>query len=68
MSMRAMHCPVWNATGFPALSVPMGFDGDGMPLGLQIIGVPFADATCLQVGHAYQQATDWHLRIAPHHA
>jgi len=67
-SMRAMQCPVWNATGFPALAIPMGFDADTLPVSLQIIGAPFDDATCLRVGHAYQSMTDWHVRTAPHHA
>lgn len=68
ISPRALHTPAWNATGFPALSVPMGFDPDGLPLGLQIIGRPLADDLVLAVGHAYQQRTDWHLHQAPLHA
>lgn len=67
VSMQAMHTPAWNATGSPALSVPMGFD-DGLPLGLQIIGQPFADATVLGVGDLYQRMTDWHEHVAPVHA
>ena len=68
ISSKAMHCPVWNGTGFPALALPMGFDADGLPLSLQVIARPFRDVTALQVGHAYQQHTDWHLRRAPLHA
>lgn len=68
LSIRSLHTPAWNSTGWPALSVPMGFDPDGLPLGLQVIGRPFADDLVLGVGHAYQQLTDWHLRQAPHHA
>ena len=67
VSMAAIHTPAWNSTGFPALSVPMGFDDDGLPCGLQIIGRPFADAEVLNVGHAYQQVTNWHERQAPTH-
>lgn len=48
--------------GLPALSVPCGFDGNGLPIGMQIIGRPFAEATLLRVGHAFQQATDFHRR------
>jgi aspartyl-tRNA(Asn)/glutamyl-tRNA(Gln) amidotransferase subunit A len=33
-----------------------------LPFALQIVGRPFAEATVLRVGHAYEQATDWHLR------
>jgi choline dehydrogenase-like flavoprotein len=48
--------------GVPALAVPCGFSASGLPLSLQIIGRRFADATVLRVGHAYEQATDWHRR------
>lgn len=68
LSIKTLHTPAWNSTGWPALSVPMGFDPDGLPLGLQIIGRPFADDLVLAVGHAYQQVTDWHLRTPPHRA
>ena len=67
-SMAAIHSPVWNAVGFPAISVPMGFDDDSMPVGLQVIGRPFDDATVLRVAHQYQQLTSWHDEIAPEHA
>ncbi len=65
---KALHTPAWNSTGWPALSVPMGFDGDGLPLGLQIIGRPLADALVLAAGHAYQLTTSWHLQTPPLHA
>ena len=52
----------FNLTGQPALSVPAGFTDLGLPAGLQIVGRPFAEATVLRVGHAYQQATAWHLQ------
>ena len=48
--------------GVPALAVPCGFSAAGLPLSLQIIGRRFDDATVLRVGHAYEQATDWHRR------
>ena len=68
MSVRSMQCSPWNGTGFPALALPMGFDPDGLPLSLQVIGRPFADAAVLAVGHGYQTLTDWHLRRPPLHA
>ena len=68
MSVRSMQCSPWNGTGFPALALPMGFDPDGLPLSLQLVGRPFADAEVLAVGHGYQLLTDWHLRQAPLHA
>jgi aspartyl-tRNA(Asn)/glutamyl-tRNA(Gln) amidotransferase subunit A len=49
-----------NLAGLPAISLPCGFDGDGMPIGLQIIGNQFDEATVLRTTHAYEQATEWH--------
>jgi aspartyl-tRNA(Asn)/glutamyl-tRNA(Gln) amidotransferase subunit A len=51
--------------GAPALAVPCGFSAAGLPLSLQIVGRRFEDATVLRVGHAYEQATDWHRRRPP---
>jgi aspartyl-tRNA(Asn)/glutamyl-tRNA(Gln) amidotransferase subunit A len=51
-----------NLAGLPALSLPCGFDGDGMPIGLQIIGKQFDEATILRLAYAYEQATEWHGR------
>jgi aspartyl-tRNA(Asn)/glutamyl-tRNA(Gln) amidotransferase subunit A len=52
----------FNATYLPALSLPCGFNRAGLPIGMQIVGRPFDEATVLRVGHAYEQATSWHLR------
>ena len=49
-------------TGLPSLNVPCGFDPDGMPIGMQIIGRPFDEATLFRAGMAYQSATDFHRR------
>src|SRR5438093_1131417 len=54
----------WNLTGLPALSVPCGFAAE-LPVGLQLVGRPFDEATVLRVGHAYQEATRWHERRPP---
>ncbi|MGH7810607.1 MAG: amidase family protein, partial [Candidatus Binatia bacterium] len=51
-----------NLAGLPALSLPCGFDRQGMPIGMQIIGKRFDESTVLRVAHAYEQATEWHLR------
>ena len=51
-----------NLAGLPALSLPCGFDGDGMPIGLQIIGKHFDEATILRLAYAYEQATEWHRK------
>ncbi|MCB8875712.1 amidase [Acidisoma silvae] len=53
---------VVNLLGLCALALPDGFSAQGLPLSLQIIGRPFAEAEVLRIGFAYQQATDWHLR------
>ena len=55
----------FDLTGLPVLSVPCGFDSDGMPISLQIAGRPFDEASVLNVGHAYQQASDWHSHRPP---
>ncbi len=51
-----------NLAGVPALSVPCGFDGQGLPIGLQIFGRSFDEANVLLVGHAYEQASEWRKR------
>jgi aspartyl-tRNA(Asn)/glutamyl-tRNA(Gln) amidotransferase subunit A len=53
-----------NVTGLPALSVPCGFTGLGLPVGMQIIGKPFAEPLLLGVGQAYESATNW-AKLAP---
>jgi aspartyl-tRNA(Asn)/glutamyl-tRNA(Gln) amidotransferase subunit A len=55
----------FNLTGHPAASLPCGFTGDGLPIGLQVIGRPFDEATVLRVADAYQRITDWHTRRPP---
>lgn len=48
--------------GICGLNVPCGFDGNGLPIGLQLMGQAFHEDVILRVGHAYQQSTDWHTR------
>jgi len=48
--------------GLPAMSIPCGFDSEGLPIGLQITGNYFAEAKMLQAAHQFQRATDWHAR------
>lgn len=52
----------WNGAGFPALALPMGFDEDGLPLSLQLVGSPNTDHRLLELGIFFQKATDWHTR------
>jgi len=51
-----------NLAGLPGMSIPCGFDGSGLPVGLQIVGNYFDEARMLNVAHQYQLATDWHRR------
>lgn len=54
----------FNLTGLPAISLPCGFI-DGLPVGIQIVAQPWAEAKLLQAAYAYEQATDWHSRKPP---
>jgi len=51
-----------NLAGIPGISIPCGFSSDGLPIGLQIIGPPFAEEKLLQVAYTFEQNTDYHLR------
>ncbi len=51
-----------NLAGVPALSVPCGFSGEGLPIGLQLLAAPFEEDVLLRAAYAYEQATEWHLR------
>jgi aspartyl-tRNA(Asn)/glutamyl-tRNA(Gln) amidotransferase subunit A len=63
--LRGVHTMYWDAVGNPALVVPIGFNADGLPLSLQLAAPPFQESVLVRVGDAYQQATDWHLRVPP---
>ena len=56
-----MTIPV-NLAGLPAMSLPCGFDPQGLPIGLQLIGNVLREDLLFEVGHAYEQATAWHQR------
>jgi aspartyl-tRNA(Asn)/glutamyl-tRNA(Gln) amidotransferase subunit A len=51
-----------NLAGLPGISVPAGFDGNGLPIGLQLLGPRFREDVLLSIAHAYQQVTDWHMK------
>ena len=51
-----------NYLGACALTLPAGFSAEGLPIGVQVTGASFADATLVRIGRAFQQATDWHRR------
>jgi aspartyl-tRNA(Asn)/glutamyl-tRNA(Gln) amidotransferase subunit A len=50
----------FNLAGLPAVSLPCGFTSEGLPIGLQIIARPWAEAALLRAAYAFEQATDWH--------
>jgi aspartyl-tRNA(Asn)/glutamyl-tRNA(Gln) amidotransferase subunit A len=50
-----------NIAGLPAITIPAGF-GEGLPIGMQLIGKPFGEEAILRVAYAYEQATEWHKR------
>ena len=52
-------------SGCPALSVPAGFNDRGLPMGIQIVGPNHAEMACLQLGHAYDLATNWVAKRPP---
>ncbi|MDQ2691280.1 MAG: amidase [Chloroflexota bacterium] len=53
----------FNLTGLPALSVPCGFTGEGLPVGLQIVSRAWGESKVLNLGHAFQAATEWHRQL-----
>jgi aspartyl-tRNA(Asn)/glutamyl-tRNA(Gln) amidotransferase subunit A len=55
---------LWVLSRTPVAGVPIGFV-DGLPVGMQLVGKPFDEATVLAAAHAYQQVTDWHVRRPP---
>ena len=56
--------PVTMAGG-PALAVPAGFNEEGLPMGIQIVGPNHAELACLQLAHAYEQETNWTRKLPP---
>ena len=56
---------VMDIVGLPAITIPCGFDDEGLPLGMQIASRPYDELACLSVAHAYQQLTDFHTRLPP---
>lgn len=61
---RASYTGPYNLTGSPALSVPIGFES-GLPLAFQIVGKAFDEAGVMRVGHAFEQATEFHRQRPP---
>ena len=59
---RNMTMP-FSLAGVPAVSVPIGFGANDLPIAMQIAAKPFAEATVLRIGDAYERATDWTARV-----
>lgn len=59
---RRAYTGGFSIAALPAMSVPCGFTKNGLPIGMQLAARPFGEATLFRVGHAYEQATDWHRR------
>jgi amidase len=59
---RLRYTAPFDMSGHPTLTLPGALTADGVPVGFQIVGRAFDEATILAAGHAFQQATDWHLR------
>jgi aspartyl-tRNA(Asn)/glutamyl-tRNA(Gln) amidotransferase subunit A len=52
-----------NYLGLPSLAIPSGFSRKGLPIGLQLVGRPFDEATILRIGAGFQRATDFHEKM-----
>jgi aspartyl-tRNA(Asn)/glutamyl-tRNA(Gln) amidotransferase subunit A len=63
--MQPGFTAMFSVTGMPAMTMPNGFDSDGLPIGLQFAASPFDEAAMLKTAYAYEQATSWHTRRAP---
>jgi amidase len=63
--MMARHMSPFDMTGSPTITLHGGFDGNGMPIGFQLVGRHLSEDLLLRAGHAYQQVTDWHTRHPP---
>jgi aspartyl-tRNA(Asn)/glutamyl-tRNA(Gln) amidotransferase subunit A len=61
-NVSARNTSVFDAYGIPVISVPCGFTSAGLPIGLQIAGAHWSEPTIFALAHAYEQATEWHLR------
>ena len=60
-----IHTKPFNFSGSPTLSVPCGFSADGLPLSVQFVGRRLSESVLCRVGHAYEQATQWHVKHPP---
>jgi amidase len=57
-----IHCQPFNFSGSPTLSMPCGFSAEGLPLSVQFVGRRLSESVLCRIGHAYEKATQWHLK------
>ncbi len=62
MYMADIYTIATNLSGVPGISIPCGFDGEGMPTGLQIMTAAFSEDKLLRIGRMFEKHTDWHKR------
>jgi amidase len=55
----------WTLAGTPVMNAPVGFNADGLPMGIQIIGKRQSELAVLRMARAYEQATDWVEKVPP---
>ncbi|MGZ4525385.1 MAG: amidase [Mycobacterium sp.] len=65
VAQRVPYQQVWNLTGQPAAAVPWDFDGDGLPIAVQLVGRPYAEATLLSLSAQIESARPWAHRRPP---
>jgi aspartyl-tRNA(Asn)/glutamyl-tRNA(Gln) amidotransferase subunit A len=63
MYLNDIFTTAGNLSGAPGISIPCGFDDQGLPVGMLLQGNHFREAQILNVAHQYQRATDWHQRV-----
>ena len=63
--LRRSYTGCYALTALPAISIPGGFTSEALPIGLQLAARPFAEGTLFRAGHAFEQATLWHTKLAP---
>ena len=65
VAQRVPYFPIWNLTGQPAAAVPWDFDGDGLPVAVQLVGQPYDEATLLSLSAQIERARPWAHRRPP---
>jgi amidase len=65
VAQQVPYFPIWNLTGQPAAAVPWDFDGDGLPIAVQLVGRPYDEATLLSLSAQIEAARPWAHRRPP---